>query len=126
MDMHFDQLVEKVTNFIEHEANTETVIGKPFELGNFKCIPVIRVGIGFGSGGGEGEAGKQGHGEGGGAAAGMGVEPLGFLVAQGKETQFISTTTNKALSAPFEKVPDFIGKYLDQREKAQKEEKVAA
>ncbi len=125
MDMHFDQLVEKVTTFIEHEANSETVIGKPFELGNFKCIPVIRVGIGFGTGGGEGEATKQGHGEGGGAAAGMGIEPLGFLVAQGKEIQFISTKSNKGLSAAFEKVPDLIGKYLDQREKANKEEVAA-
>lgn len=117
MDMHFEKLLEQVTNFIEHEAKTETVVGTPFELGEFHCIPVVRIGMGFGTGGGGGEAPKAGHGEGGGAGAGLGVEPIGFLVSRGKDITFVSTKTNTGLTAAFEKVPDLLVKFLEKREK---------
>jgi len=113
MEMKFDDLLTKITHFIEHEANTKTVVGEPFQLGEFSCIPVIRVGMGFGTGGGEGEAPKEGHGTGGGAGAGMGIEPQGFLVSRGDQISFISTRGHSGLSAAFEKVPDLIQKYLD-------------
>ena len=64
MDMQFDRLLTQVTSFMEKEARTETVIGKAFKLGNYDCIPVVRIGMGFGTGGGEGDAPKAGHGEG--------------------------------------------------------------
>ena len=70
------------------EAKTETVVGEPFELGAFKCVPVIKVGMGFGSGGGEGTEAKTRRGEGLGAGAGMGIEPIGFLVTKGEEISF--------------------------------------
>ena len=66
------EMVDQITNFMQTEARTETVIGDTFQLGEFSCIPVIRVGMGFGTGAGEGDAPKQGHGTGGGAGAGMG------------------------------------------------------
>lgn len=118
MNISYEKMLEQITSFIEHEAKSETVIGEPFQLGEFNCIPVIRLGMGFGSGGGEGEAPKQGHGGGGGAGAGMGIEPIGFLVSRGDQISFISTKTNKGLSAAFEKVPGLIEKFLDhQKEK---------
>lgn len=115
MEMNFDQLLEKVTHFVEHEAKSETVVGEPFQLGEFSCIPVIRVGMGLGTGGGEGDAPKQGHGTGGGAGAGMGIEPMGFLVSRGDQISFISTKAHSGISAAFEKVPDLISKYLDSK-----------
>ncbi|MEO0582285.1 MAG: GerW family sporulation protein [Bacteroidota bacterium] len=121
MDLQFNEMLSQVTQFLEHEASTETVIGQPFTLGEFSCIPVVRVGMGFGTGGNEAEATTKptpGRGEAGGAGAGMGISPLGFLVSRGEEIQFISTQQNKGLSAAFEKVPDLISRYLDQREKA--------
>jgi uncharacterized spore protein YtfJ len=117
MDMQFEKMLERVTEFIQNEVKTETVIGETFQLGEFSCIPVIRAGMGFGSGGGEGEDKKAGHGTGGGAGAGLGIEPIGFLVARGDQISFISTRANKGLSAAFEKVPDLLEKFMAAREK---------
>lgn len=117
MEMQFDKLLDQVTNFIRSESKSETVVGEAFQLGEYSCIPVIRIGMGFGTGGGEGDAPKQGHGEGGGAGAGMGIEPIGFLVARGEQISFISTKANKGLAAAFEKVPELLEKYLDSKKK---------
>ncbi len=117
MDLHLEEVMGRLSDFLTHEARTETVIGEAFQLGEFHCIPVVRVGMGFGSGGGGGDAPKQVHGEGLGAGAGLGIEPIGFLVARGKEIEFVSTKTNKGLAAAFEKVPDLLNKYLEMRKK---------
>ncbi|MFN7120324.1 MAG: GerW family sporulation protein [Saprospiraceae bacterium] len=116
MKLNVEEMLPQVTEFLKTEANTQTVVGEAFTLGEFTCIPVVRLGMGFGSGIGEGEAPKQGHGEGGGVGGGMGIEPIGFLVARGKEITFISTKTHTGLAAAFEKVPDLIEKYLKYRE----------
>lgn len=116
MKVNFDELIPQITEFLKSEAKTETVVGTQFQLGEFSCVPVIRLGMGFGSGGGEGEApNKQGHGEGAGAGGGIGIEPIGFLVARGDQISFLSTRHASGLSAAFEKVPDLIEKYLDQK-----------
>jgi uncharacterized spore protein YtfJ len=116
MKMNVEEMLPKVTDFLKAEAHAQTVIGEPFSLGEFNCIPVIRVGMGFGSGIGEGEAPKDGRGEGGGAGGAMGIEPIGFLVSKGSEISFVSTKTNTGLSAAFEKVPDLIEKFMKYRE----------
>ncbi|MDX1943037.1 MAG: spore germination protein GerW family protein [Saprospiraceae bacterium] len=113
MKVNFEELIPQITEFLRSEAKTETVIGQQFELGEFHCVPVIRLGMGFGSGGGEGEAPKEGHGEGAGAGGGIGIEPIGFLVSKGNQISFIPTRHSSGLSAAFEKVPDLIEKYLE-------------
>ncbi len=120
MELHMNELIDRISNFMKAEAKSETVIGEAFKLGEFSCIPVIRVGMGFGAGGGEGDAPKQGHGVGEGAGAGMGIEPIGFLVSKGNEINFISTKSNSGLAAAFEKVPDLLEKYLNARAKEEK------
>lgn len=110
MEYQFEQMLEKVTEFIRSEAKTETVMGEPFELGEFKCVPVIKVGMGFGSGGGQGDDPKKGKGTGGGAGAGVGIDPIGFLVTKGDHISFVPTGKSQGLSAVFEKVPDLIEK----------------
>ncbi len=120
MKMHLEELIPQITEFLKNEANTETVIGKQFELGNFKCVPVIRVGMGFGSGLGEGDAPKQGHGEGGGVAGGMGVDPIGFLVASEERISFVPTKASMGISKAFEKVPGLVEKYFDTQKKEEK------
>jgi uncharacterized spore protein YtfJ len=123
MKESFDEVLGKVTDFLKNETKTETVIGQTFELGEFKCVPVIRVGMGFGFGGGEGEgdAPSKGHGKGGGSGtgAGMGVEPMGFLVTRGDQISFIPTRSSKGLTAAFEKVPELLEKYFEKKETAQ-------
>ena len=110
MELHFEELLEKITDFMKTEANTDTVIGKEFELGEFKCVPVIKVGMGFGSGGGEGTESKGKKGEGMGAGAGIGIEPIGFLVTRANEISFLQAGKTRGLAAVFEKVPDLIEK----------------
>jgi uncharacterized spore protein YtfJ len=120
MDTNFNDIISKVTDFLRNEAKTETVVGNQFQLGEFTCVPVIRLGMGFGFGGGEGEgdAPKQGKGkgEGGAAGAGTGIEPMGFLVTRGGEINFVSTHSAKGLSVLFEKAPDLITKYFEKKE----------
>jgi uncharacterized spore protein YtfJ len=123
MKMQVEEVLGKVTDFIKSEAKTETVMGKEFKLGEFTCVPVIRIGMGFGYGGGEGEgeAAKtgKGHGEGAGAGAGMGIEPVGFLATRGSEISFIPARNTKGLAAAFEKLPDVLEKFMASRKTAE-------
>lgn len=117
MELHFEELLTRITDFMKTEAKTETVVGEPFELGAFKCVPVIKVGMGFGSGGGEGTEAKTRKGEGLGAGAGMGIEPIGFLVTKGEEISFLEAGKAHGLAAAFEKVPELIDKFWESRKK---------
>jgi uncharacterized spore protein YtfJ len=116
MEMQFEHLFDKLTEFIQSEAKTETIIGDSFELGEFKCVPVVKMGMGFGSGAGEGDGQKKEHGEGGAVGGGIGIAPIGFLVSKDDNISFISTEKKGGLSAAFEKVPDLIEKYMDKKE----------
>ena len=120
MELHFEELLGQITEFIKTEAKTDTIIGDQFQLGEFKCVPVIKVGMGFGSGGGEGVDGKTRKGEGMGAGAGVGIEPIGFLVTKDDEISFLEAGKTHGLAAAFEKVPDLIER-LATRKKEEKE-----
>ncbi len=124
MELHFEELLGKITDFIKSEAKTETVVGEQFKLGEFTCVPVIKVGLGFGSGGAEGTESKKGKGQGIGAGAGMGIEPIGFLVTKGEEISFIEAVKSHGLSAAFEKVPELIENLAETRRKSQEAELV--
>ncbi|KGL63383.1 GerW family sporulation protein [Polaribacter sp. Hel1_85] len=116
MELHFEELLNQITEFMKTEANTNTVIGEQFDLGEFKCVPVIKVGMGFGSGGGEGtDAKTKGKGQGMGAGAGVGIEPIGFLVTKGDKISFVEAGKTHGLAAAFEKIPDLIEKVVDKR-----------
>ena len=115
MQMHFEELLNQITDFIKSEAKTDTIVGEQFKLGEFTCVPVIKVGMGFGSGGGEGEDPKKGKGQGGGAGAGVSLEPIGFLATRGEEISFLSAGKTKGLAAVFEKVPELIGKLAEKK-----------
>lgn len=115
MTTKYEEMVSKLTDFLRSETKTETVIGEQFKLGEFTCVPVIRVGMGMGLGSGEGGDAKSVKGEGGGGGAGFGIEPMGFLVTHGAEISFVAAKTSKGLSAAFEKMPDILEKYLEQQ-----------
>ena len=115
MEMHFEELLGKITDFIKSEAKTETVVGEQFILGEFKCVPVIKVGMGLGSGGGEGVDKKSSKGQGAGAGAGVGIEPIGFLVTKDDQITFLEAGKTHGLAAAFEKVPELIEKLAAQR-----------
>lgn len=115
MTTSINEVLTNVTEFLRSEAKTNTVVGQPFQLGNYSCVPVIRIGMGFGFGGGEGGDTKQGHGEGSGAGAGYGIEPIGFLVTQGDQIQFVGTKQSKGLSEVFDKLPDVLEKFMSRK-----------
>lgn len=117
MNLHFEELLGQITDFIKSEAKTETVVGEQFELGAFKCVPVIKVGLGFGSGGGEGVEAKSKKSEGMGAGAGIGIQPIGFLVTKDDEISFLEAGKTHGLAAAFEKVPELIEKIYDKKSK---------
>lgn len=119
METNFESLIEKLSEKVKGFANTDTVIGEEFKLGDFTCKPVIKIGVGFGSGSGEGDsnAKHQGHGKGTGAGAGVGIAPVGFLVSKGGEISFIPASGKKGLDSIFEKVPDLMDKVMEMKEK---------
>ncbi|MEX1383520.1 GerW family sporulation protein [Lutibacter sp.] len=121
MDLHLEELLKQITDFMKTEANTETVIGKQFDLGEFKCVPVIKVGMGFGSGGGENREKKDRSAEGMGAGAGVGIEPIGFLVTKGDHISFLEAGKTHGIAALFEKVPDLVEKIIKERSKERAE-----
>lgn len=125
MDIKVDELLDKVSGHVKSIANTDTILGEEFTLGEYTCRPVIKVGTGFGSGTGTGEDPKgKGSGTGGGAAAGIGVTPVGFLVAKGEEISFVPSDRKTGLSSLLEKVPDLVEKVADIKTKKEgKEEK---
>ncbi|HSI74795.1 MAG TPA: GerW family sporulation protein [Lunatimonas sp.] len=119
MEANFSSVIEKLTEFLNREAKTETVVGEQFILGEFTCVPVVRVGMGLGSGGGEGDSSKNGKGHGLGAGVGMGIEPIGFLVTKGSEISFISTHQEKGISKMFDKVPDLLMSLIQKKDSEQ-------
>jgi uncharacterized spore protein YtfJ len=125
MSLNLEESVKQLTEFLKTETKTESVIGQPFQLGEFSCVPVIKFGIGIGYGGGEGhgDAPGKGKGEGGGSGAGggVGISPIGFLATRGDQISFIPTTASKGLGAAFEKIPDLLEKFIEKK-KQQKEE----
>lgn len=121
MEYNLEDTLNKVLEQLNSAAKTETVVGEPFKLGEFTCVPVIKIGMGFGSGGG-GEEQEKGGKKGGGAGAGIGIEPIGFLVSRGEEISMISVSRSKGLESIFEKVPDLVEKLMDMKKKDKKED----
>ncbi len=126
MRTEIKDVAESLMSFLKDEAHTETILGNEFKLGEFMCVPVMRVGMGLGYGGGEGHDNKKSEmgGAGLGGGAGIGADPMGFLVTRGDEISFVPTHASKGLSKAFERMPDVLEKFLNKDKK--KEEKAEA
>jgi len=121
MDFNMEDVLNKVMEQMNSVAKTKTVIGDPFILGEFTCVPVIKIGVGFGSGGGGSEADSKGK-KVGDAGAGIGMEPIGFLVSRGDEISMVSVARSKGLQSVFEKVPDLLESIIRSRKDKKQEE----
>jgi uncharacterized spore protein YtfJ len=127
MEIKVDELLDKLSGHVKSIANTESVLGDEFTIGDFTCRPVIKFGTGFGSGTGTGDSPKaKGKGSSVGAGAGMGVVPVGFLTAKGGEISFIPVDKKSALSTLFEQVPDLVEKMAEMKAKKEGEEEEEA
>jgi uncharacterized spore protein YtfJ len=121
-----NDVLGKLTDFLKTEAKTENVIGKEFQLGEFKCVPVIGVGLGLGVGSGEETDTKKNEANGSGGGAGIGMAPVGFLITKGNDIQFIPTKQQKSiLGLAFEQLPHLLQKYFEST-KTKKEDKTTA
>ncbi len=120
MDLNLEEMLNKVIDQLQTVAKTETVIGESFKLGEFDCVPVVKVSMGFGSGGGSVEGTAKGGGKAGGAGAGISLEPLGFLVTKGDEISMVSISRSKGLQSVFEKVPDLLENIIKMKMKQEK------
>jgi uncharacterized spore protein YtfJ len=124
METTIEQLLKNFAEQMKSFASTQTVLGDEFELGDYKCRPVISIGLGYGGGNGEGEDHRhKGKGKGIGAAGGIGIAPIGFLAAKGNEISFVPASNKKGLASVLDKVPDLVERFLEMKEKKEKEDK---
>ena len=123
MDTNYQDTINKILDDIKSLAKTETVIGEQFQLGEFTCVPIIKIGLGFGTGLGSGSEPKKGQGSGGGAGGGIGISPIAFLVTKGDEISVLSLDKKKGLSGVFEKVPDLMEKFIEIKSKEDNKKK---
>jgi uncharacterized spore protein YtfJ len=123
MDKEYQETIQKILDDIKSLAKTETVIGEQFQLGEFTCVPIIKIGLGLATGLGSGSEPKKGQGSGGGAGGGIGISPIAFLVTKGDEISVLSLDKKKGLSGVFEKVPDLMEKFIEIKSKQDDKEK---
>ena len=111
---NMNEVLEKVTDLLKNQVKTETLIGQPFQLGEYTCVPVISVGVGFGGGAGR-TLSKQGEQADApiGVGAGIGMKTTGFLVSRGDSISFVPTTVSRGLDSVIEKIPDVLQKFID-------------
>ncbi len=118
MEIGIEELTNKVLEQLKTIAQTETVIGQQFNIGEFTCVPIIRINLGFGSGGAGGEAPKQGKGTGGGIGGGVTISPVAFLVTRGDWIQILNVGKGKGVESILEKIPDIIDKFGKRKDSA--------
>lgn len=108
-----NSMFEKLEKFLK----TETVVGKPFEIGNITFVPIISVSFGLGGGGGEGKDLKGNDGQGSGGGLGCKMTPNAFLVIKNEEVSLISLNNKGSLERIIEMVPEIINKFHNHCEK---------
>ena len=113
MASYVEGLIERVLGELHRIVQTETVVGEPVTVGEMTLIPVSKISFGFGAGGGQ--EGKGQSGTGGGAT----VEPIAFVVIDGKgKVQILPLHEKEAglgqlvelMPEVFTKVKKFVGK----------------
>lgn len=117
METNYQETINRILEEIKSLAKTETVIGEPFSLGEFTCVPVIKIGLGIATGSGGASELKKGSGSGSGSGGGIGISPIAFLVSRGDEISVLSLDKKKGLAGAFEKVPDLLEKMIETRSK---------
>ncbi len=100
-----DTIGEKVKEL----ARTETIIGKPMQVGETSIIPVVSIMAGWGAGIGVGKAAQEAEAEGGGGGGGGGVRitPVAFIVVKGTEVSLL-TLREARLSKMAEIIPTVV------------------
>ncbi len=104
-----DNALVKIRNFVD----ADTVVGTPVTTADgTSIIPISRVSMGFLTGGGEySDLSAEQKGEfpfAGGSGAGVSVQPIGFLVSDGKGIKLVNINEKNPLEKLMEIAPDVV------------------
>ena len=111
MNQHpISQIMESTIEKIRDLANSETVIGKPIEIGeNTVIIPVSKLSLGFASGGSDFPSKNPKDLFGGGGGAGVTVTPKAFLIVENGNVRLLQLAKDgEAIDRLVNMIPDAV------------------
>ncbi len=117
--MKIDGLISTLMKELHKISRTESVVGRPLEVGETHVVPICDLSIGFGTVGGGGKGGllsrrrAAGEGDAGGAAGGIGITPVGFVIVGPDGRATLQSLRHRRASA-LTKAVDLIPKLADQ------------
>ena len=118
--MELTDVVRGLLGEIRQLTESESVVGKPIQVGESLIIPVTKMSVGFGTAQGEGSGGKEpGKGSMGGLGGGIALDPQGFLVVdKGGSAQLLALSDAKqgALAKAIEAVPQVVDKIVSRND----------
>ncbi len=109
MDVN-QKLLDTLFSRLEEFICTESVVGKPMEIGKVTLIPLIDIGFGAAVGGGNGYKDKKDLTERGGAGTGAKITPQAVLVIKDGEVSLLSLQDRNSWEKAFKSIPGLISK----------------
>lgn len=109
-DNPIERIMDNAFGKLRNMSRTDTVIGEEIEVGEFKVVPVSKVSMGFVTGGGEySEADAMSDFPFAGASgAGMSVQPVCFLVTDGKTIKVVGLSSQSPFDKILTTIPDIV------------------
>ncbi len=123
-----DEVMQTAFNSIRSLVDVDVVVGKTIYANDMMILPLTKVAMGFVSGGGEyysdmKELKKEmQYPFSGGSGAGLSIQPIAFLVIDGKSVELIKVEQKSAFDKLVEAVPE-VAKFITENFKSKKNEK---
>ncbi|PIS27351.1 MAG: sporulation protein [Candidatus Marinimicrobia bacterium CG08_land_8_20_14_0_20_45_22] len=103
-------IIDALLNRLKDIVTSETVVGKPIQVGETTVIPITKISLGFGAGAGSADSKDKGNasGTGGGAV----IEPIAIITVSRDEVKIHRLKSNEVgLGKVFEALPELIAKF---------------
>ncbi len=111
-----DELISGALSNLKQMIDSNTIIGKPIEVGSDMLIlPISKVSMGFVSGGGElavENVKKASFPFSGGTGSGFNILPVGFLCVSGGKVEFLSAETGTSYNKVLDTMLVMLNKIL--------------
>ena len=120
-----DEVMQTAFNSIRSLVDVDVVVGKTIYANDMMILPLTKVAMGFVSGGGEyysdmKELKKEmQYPFSGGSGAGLSIQPIAFLVIDGKSVELIKVEQKSAFDKLVEVVPE-VAKFITENFKSKK------
>ncbi|MDR0918856.1 MAG: sporulation protein YtfJ [Oscillospiraceae bacterium] len=99
--------MEKIREMID----TDSIVGKPVNVGGITIIPISRVSFGFASGGSDLPVKNPKELFGGGGGAGVSMQPVAFIVITDNDVKLLQMSVNsKPTNQALNMIPDLLDK----------------